>query len=253
MFQRVKDAIAFESEFSRWEHLSQIRTLLVGNRVAEIYGQSASYGKEIDVYLMRDIFERIRPETIQKCKRAGLSSRHAVLKFLCDLGDAYLKESGLDTPPKQLLFPFTMLVPVYDEASKLIPDRWSFWINEELDQSKKYFEEQQSAAQSIAEARNAAAKLFGDRLASLNLSPPPNELLKMWLHVPDQNQQTERWIASECGLSLKETMAWLNVLQSKGVVTVIGTALTEPKYWKTPLSTLDATERKLRDKLDTYA
>jgi hypothetical protein len=95
VFQRLKDAFAFGREFSRWERISDLPSILIGNRPAEMYRQSASSGTGLDVYLLRRLHAQRRSEAVERGARLGLSSRHAVLLFLCELFDEYTCIAGL--------------------------------------------------------------------------------------------------------------------------------------------------------------
>jgi hypothetical protein len=166
------DALAFETQFSRWEALSDIRSALIGNRVAEMYGQSASYGLDLDVYLIRELYEKLRPEAVARAKRAGFSSQQAALRFLCT------------------------------------------------------------------------------NVATLGGVDVPTDLARLWVNLATAQVTTERELSRITGLSLATVAAWLWALKEKGVVTVSGTALLEPRYSTTVLSTLSNDAKELRDRLD---
>ena len=248
MFQRLKDTFAFNAQFSSWERLSQIPSALIGNRVAEMHGHSASYGYEFDVYLMRELYERLRPSAITDAKHAGLSSRQAALLLLCALGDEYTRLKGLKTPPETIIFSVAMLLPY--PGVGLIPDHWRQFVEEARAQWRKRFEEQEAAKPLIALARKEAKATFREYFSVLGNMEFHQDLVNLWAKIPSSGQMTEREISAKCKLPLASVISWLEVLRARGVVTIIGTALDEPKFWKTPLSAIRPEVRYLREHLD---
>jgi hypothetical protein len=222
----------------------------MGNRVAEMHGVSASFGADVDVYRLRTIHRRLRHKAIASAKELGLSSRQAVVQFICDIGNEYLKETSCDAPPQRLLFSLRVLSPSYTPFAQLIPEPWNTWIAAAEKEFAATYEETQAFMPKLREARREAQIVLEQRLESLRSRAAPPELCEVWSKIPDSKQETERQIAKRTSLSLSEVVAWIEALQRSGVVTVIGTTLDEPKFWKTPISTLKEAERSLRTFLD---
>jgi hypothetical protein len=151
VFERLLDALAFETQFSRWEALSDIRSVLIGNRVAEMFGQSASGGFDLDVYLIRELYGKLRQEAVASGKRAGFSSRQAALRFLCTLGDEYQRAKGLARPPETLVEFVYRLLP-YSPEPGLVPENWQRYAEEYRTELRKWGDEQRAAESILSPA-----------------------------------------------------------------------------------------------------
>ena len=250
MFQRIKDTFAFETECSRWERKSDIRTLLIGNRVAEMLGQSASYGENIDVYCLRDLYYRHRDNSIKQSKQQGMSSQQAVLSFICKIGNLYMEEKGESLPSERILFCLSLLAPSYSVAHSLLDERWKQWLQESEAAARSRYEETRAFMPKLYAARKEAASSLDDRLRALSEWNIPPEFRNLWRAIPNKSQNTERQISEKANLPIADCVSWIEALTRNVVVTVIGTALDEPKFWKTPESTLNDPGRELRNYLD---
>jgi hypothetical protein len=251
VLQRLMDALAFETQFSRWEALSDIRTALIGNRVAEMHGQSASegVGLDLDVYLIRELYGRLRPGAVARAKQAGLSSQQAALRFLCTLGDEYQRAKGLAAPPERIV-EFVYRVLPFDPEPGLVPEHWQRYAEAYRAELRKWGDEQRAAEPILSAARKEAAGMFTQNVATLGGGNVPTDLARLWAKLATAQTTTERELSRITGLTLATVAAWLWALKETGVVTVSGTALLEPRYYNRSLSTLSREAKEIRDRLD---
>lgn len=252
MFQRLKDAVAFPSEFSRWEQLSDLRSVLIGNRAAEMFGQSASYGEELDVYRLREIYGRIRQSVVERSKSRGISSQQGAMCLICELGDVYMAETGTKEPPNRLLFCLSMLAPSYSPLRDLLPLQWKCWLEADEEASRVAFAEARAFLPLLQQARREASGTLSELLSGLSSMNAHPSVFVVWAAISSETQETERAIASRAKLPLAEVVACIEAFRQCGVVTIIGTALDEPRYWKTPRSILDEAKLSLCTYLETH-
>lgn len=250
MLQRLKDAIAFHSEFGRWEQYSDFPTMLTGNRIAEMHGQSPSYGQDIDIERLRLIRRNIGDRVLLRSKLQGISSRQGVVQLICEIGDVYISEMNLHEPPKRILFCLRLLAPAYTEFRDFLPPRWKEWVVAGEQEESRQREELNAFLPELRRARHEAQFQILGILSSLAQREAPSSIFAVWAAISDKVQETERQIAVRSALSLLDVVACIEVFRQSGVVTVIGTALPEPRFWKTPQSTLDEASRATRFYLD---
>lgn len=249
-FQRAKDALVFPSEFARWENFAQVNSMLEGNRVAEMFGQSPSYGLSLDVGLMRRIHRDLRTSVLERTKAQGVSSQQGVIQLICEMGDAYLKASGQSVPPERLLFCLSLLAPRYSPLRNALPPRWEAWLAADEEASRIAFEEARAFLPVLLEARKDAAALVASIVASIEIQNVSPETISIWKLIPSEEFETERTIASRSDQSLATVVACIHAFKHLEIVTIIGTALDEPRFRKTPYSVISEDKASFRVYLD---
>jgi hypothetical protein len=254
MFQRIKDALFFESEFSKWEYFSDLRSLLEGSRAARAYGQDDSFYNGVEIYLLGEICNHLRPSFIESGKVWGLSSRETAIKFLCAVYDEYMVKLNLDQPPEAFFCPLSSLTPIYrNNGSLFLSEKWVVWLKEYHENQRKYYEDQRTFTPIIDKAREDSKKLINEYILQLKDTPLPTQLLILWQNLQIYKHTTERNLSNISGLTLIDTITWLEVLRRYSVVNIGGTALVEPSYWLAILDFLEGDALKLRNKLDAQA
>ena len=254
MFQRIKDALFFKSEFAKWEYLSQLRSLLEGNRAARSYGQDDSFHNGVEIYLLREICDNLRSSFIESGKVWGLSSREAAIKFLCAAYDNYMVKLSLGEPPEAFFLPLSILTPIYrDNGSLFLSEKWVVLLKEYHENQRKYYEDQRAFSPIIDKARHESKKLINEYILQLKDTPLPTQLLTLWQSLQICKHTTERNLSNISGLTLTDTITWLEILRRHSVVNIGGTALVEPSYWLAILDFLEGDALKLKNKLDEQA
>lgn len=253
MLQRLKDTFLFKNECLKWQKNSGFLELMAGNRIAELHGLSPSYGQSIDVVSLRQIYSVHHERLLESAQTQGLSSRHAVLNLVCEIASIYMREKSLTKPPKELLYSIDGLAPCHSAMRALLEKRWLQFL-ENFNAENIAVQDEQSAFMPILRAARQEANLsLHEKLKSLDERETSANLHLMWRYIPNRTQETERVICKKVSLPLTECVGWLMALERRGVVTCIGTSLSEPKFWKTPPTTLRDRPKELREFLDSVS
>ncbi|MCA3279811.1 MAG: hypothetical protein ING10_11125 [Roseomonas sp.] len=250
MLQRLKDTFRFKEELLKWLRHSGLIEMLAGNRVAEMYGLSASFGEKIDVDCVRQIYLENSEKFVRLYQMSGLSSRQAALNLVCKLAEIYMGEKQLKNPPPEFSSLVSALAPSYSPWRSLLEKNWLIWLEQQEAIWRREHEKREAFLPSLAVARKEASKLANEYIKIIDERNIPKEFYKLWRSLPDKTQKTEREISEAAGLPLAECIAWIHALERRDVAKCIGTALAEPKYWKTPAVTLKGDALNLRNFLE---
>lgn len=246
MFDRLKDALFFESRLNDTLRRCGFDNLLVGNRAAEIHGQSASHGEDHDVYLIRKIHADEFPKLVYYGKKRGEDSQSAVRDYLCGVFDRYLSEIGSEVPPESFA---TCVEQASRSQIDSLSSRWRKVVERHQEDRRRKYEEQKKRLPEIVSARPKTyeeLKALTDRLQPGNIDP---DAAVVWHEIPT-DFATEWQIHQETGVPLCLVVPWLEAFYSIGLVVKIGTALPEPKFRKSPTVPQNKTVLALRDELD---
>jgi hypothetical protein len=245
VFKRLTDRLFFESRFNEALRSADLPLLLEGNRVNETHGGDASYGRQVDVYLLRELYGELMPQALYYGKRDGKSPEDVALKFLCNLFDAYLEQ---DPNSKPDVFSFNVEMACWRSQIKL-SEKWQRIVEEDIDKRRLEREELQGRIPDLIEARRQGAEMYDENLDLLQNGTFPMQGVQVW-NALNHDFKTEYEIHKESGIPLEQLIEWMLPLKSLDLVVVIGTALDEPRYRLSPIAPKTKTAEAVKEGLD---
>jgi hypothetical protein len=249
---RILDKLFFEQRVQDVLGRCGFLGMLEGNRISEMFGCSASYGREYDVDLLRSIHTNEYPKLVSYGKRAGLDSQDAALDYVCNVFDRYLTEMKLGNPPDTFCLCVTLAIHT---AKKQPGPKWVAILAGYRSSAARKRQETDARMHLIYAARATGQQRFQQLFDSLTQTKSQFELqaaLDVWSVTPTEFA-TEWEIHQASGLALEIVVSWLRVFVACDLVATIGTALAEPKYRKSPIQPKAPGNKKIKDWLDTYA
>jgi hypothetical protein len=227
MLEKLKDIFAYEAQFTARIRSADLHSLVLGNRVSELFGQSPSFGCGYNVEKFRNIFYDKYPKHLYWGKNFRRPSRAAAFKFIIDVFDTYC-DVDPDVDPKRFAFNLELASLFCRER---VPEHWQ----KVIDESKAIRVAERRAEElrmlSIMAARQKGMVTFQDCFSALDNSDLPGDVGRVWNALSFQ-PQTEFEISQLELASLDDVCCWLPVLVARELVGATGTALAEPKYYR---------------------
>ena len=227
MLERFKDALFYKQQLEGWLKRFGLPSMLEGNRVSELHGQSPSFGLTYNVDLLRRLYNERFPQALYQGKKSGQPSRVTAFRFVCTLFDDYAHADG-DGFDKD---PFILNVELAASFTGLkLPAHWQKLVDEHRADHRKHRAAQDARLPTIRQARCNGKDRFIQLGQELEGGPIPSEAIEVWRVIPSSTFATEWELSQNSGIRLDVICAWLPVLTSRGLVVEIGTALEEPHY-----------------------
>lgn len=246
MFRKLADKLFFEDRFNGALRSADLPILLEGNRVNAMHGGDASYGRQIDVYLLRELYDQLMPQALYYGKRNGKPPEDVAQQFICNLFDAYLEKTP-DSDPNVFAFNVEMLGW---RSQEKLPKKWQRIVEDGISKRQLEHEEQQGRIPDLIKARKHGAEMHDENLNLLQNGAFPVEAVEVW-NALSLDFKTEYEIHKESGVPLAQLNEWMLPLKSLDLVVVIGTANAEPTYRRSPLSPKTETAVAVKAGLDT--
>ena len=227
MLERLKDVLFYKHQLEGWLKRFGLPTMLEGNRVSELHGQSPSFGLTYNVELLRRLYSERFPQALYQGKKSGQPSKVTAFRFICTLFDDYAQADGTGFDQD----PFILNVDFAASFTGLqLPAHWQKLVDEHGAEYRKNRAAQDARLPTILKARGLGKDRFMQLARELEGGRIPSEAIEVWRVLPSSSFATEWELSQNSGIRLDVICAWLPVLTSRGLVVEIGTALEEPHY-----------------------
>ena len=227
ILERLKDALFYEQQLEGWLRRFRVPSMLEGNRVSELHGQSPSFGLTYNVELLRRLYNERFLQALYQGKKSGQPSRVTAFRFVCTLFDDYAHADGdgFDQDP------FILNVELAASFTGLeLPAHWQKLVDEHGADYRKHRAAQDARLPTILKARSNGKDRFIQLARELERGLIPSEAIEVWRVIPSSSFATEWELSQHSGIRLDVICAWIPVLVSRELVVEIGTALEEPHY-----------------------